>query len=196
MESNGRCADMLSGILIMKEQTDMQAIASGDIRAFEQIFLQYQPKLIYFLKGFLQDEEMSRDMAQDIFLSLWENRARLAEVKSFSAYLFRIARYNVYNHFDRLLVQEKYTVEQILQINEPESIEDNLFLKELQAFIDHTVDLMPPQRQRIFRMSRQEGLSNDDIARQLDISKRTVENHLTAALADLRKVLFLFCFFI
>jgi len=180
----------------MKEREQLLAIASGDIKSFERLFLLYQPKLIFFLKGFLHSEEISRDMAQDIFLSLWMNRERLAEVQSFSSYLFRIARYNVYNYFDRLFIQEKYTVEQVRQMNEGYSVEEDLFLKELEARIESAVDQMPPQRQRIFRMSRYEGLSNDEISKQLNISKRTVENHLTAALADLRKVLFLFCLFI
>lgn len=179
----------------MDEKKVLQTIALGDIQAFEKIFLQYQPKLIFFLKGFLHDEEMSRDMAQDIFLDLWINRNRLADVRSFSPYLFQIARYNIYNYFDRLVVREKYTIEQILQMNDSESIEENIFLKDLQEHIETIVNRMPPQRQRIFRMSRYEGLCNDQIAQQLNISKRTVENHLTAALADLRKILLCLCFF-
>ncbi len=179
----------------MDEKKILQTIALGDIKAFEQIFMQYHPKLIFFLKGFLHDEEMSRDMAQDIFLDLWLNRNRLADVRSFSSYLFQIARFNVYNYFDRLIVREKYTVEQILQMDDSDSIEENLFLKDLQEHIELIVNKMPPQRQRIFRMSRNEGLCNDEIAQQLNISKRTVENHLTAALADLRKILFCLCLF-
>lgn len=180
----------------MNERKELQAIVSGDIKAFERIFLLYQPKLIFFLKGFLHNEEMSRDMAQDIFMSLWVNREKLAEVQSFSSYLFQIARYNVYNYFDRLLVQEKYTIEQVRQMNEGYSVEEDLFLKELEAYIESAVDRMPPQRGRIFRMSRYDGLTNEEISQQLNISKRTVENHLTAALSDLRKVLFFFCLFI
>ena len=67
-----------------------------------------------------------------------------------------------------------------------------LFVRELQSIINRTVERMSPQRSKIYRMSREEGLSNDEIAKRLDISKRTVENHLTAALAILRKVLYLF----
>ena len=73
-----------------------------------------------------------------------------------------------------------------------ESEEEALFVRELQSIINRTVERMSPQRSKIYRMSREEGLSNDEIAKRLDISKRTVENHLTAALAILRKVLYLF----
>jgi len=180
----------------MNDKEELQAIASGDIQAFERIFLLYQPKLIFFLRGFLHNEEISRDMAQDIFLSLWVNREKLVDIQSFSSYLFQIARYNVYNYYDRLFIQEKYTIEQVRQMNDRYSVEEALFLKELENHIESTVNQMPPQRQRIFRMSRYEGMSNEEIAQQLNISKRTVENHLTAALSDLRKVLLLLCLFI
>ncbi len=180
----------------MDEKMYLQAIASDNIQAFEQLFLTYQPKLIFFLKGFLHDEESSRDMAQEIFLSLWINRNKLKNVRSFSAYLFQIARYNIYNHFDRLLVHEKYTIEQIIQLTESTSLEEEIFLKDLQEYIETIVRNMPPQRQRIFRMSRYDGLTNEEIAQQLQINRRTVENHLSAALSDLRKVLFYLCFFL
>lgn len=174
----------------MNEKEDLQAVVAKDIEAFERIFKQYQPKLVSFLMGFLHDEAMSEDMAQDIFLYLWENSDKLAKVRSFSTYLFQIAKYNVYNYFDRLLVRERYTIEQVMQMNNAVSVEDELFLKDLQKYIEATINAMPPQRQRIFRMSRYDGLSNGEIACKLKINKRTVENHLTAALADLRKILF------
>ena len=67
--------------------------------------------------------------------------------------------------------------------------EELLFAQELKGLIDLKVEQMPPQRRQIFRMSRVEGLNNDEIAAHLNISKRTVENHLTAALSDLRRML-------
>ena len=69
-------------------------------------------------------------------------------------------------------------------------IESELNAKELELIIAIAVERMPSQRRKIYQMSREQGLSNENIARELNISKRTVENHLTQALADIRKILF------
>jgi RNA polymerase sigma-70 factor (ECF subfamily) len=184
--------------IIMKgqeEQIILQAIAAGNVKAFEQLFFEYHPRLIYFLVGLTHDMEVSRDMAQDLFLSLWNNRKNLDKLKSFSSYLFQMARYTVYDYFDRRVVSEKYSQEFLMEASRSGSDEEGLFVRELQSIIDRTVEQMSPQRARIYRMSREEGLSNDEIAIRLGISKRTVENHLTSALSILRRVLYLIFLF-
>ena len=70
---------------------------------------------------------------------------------------------------------------------ETDDTEERLFAQELQQLIELTVKNMPEQRRRVFEMSRKEGLSNEEIAQKLGISKRTVENHITTALAAIRK---------
>ncbi|WP_367882952.1 sigma-70 family RNA polymerase sigma factor [Parabacteroides goldsteinii] len=67
-------------------------------------------------------------------------------------------------------------------------IEEDIYAKELSILIDIAIEQMPEQRRRIFKMSRKEGLSNEEISQKLQINKRTVENHVTQALADLREV--------
>lgn len=170
-------------------------IAAGNIQAFEQLFFRYQPKLVCFLTGLTHDSEVSRDMAQEIFLSIWKDREKLVQVESVSAYLYQMARYKVYDYFDHLAVTEQYAHEYLENASEAESEEEQLFARELQTMIQAAVQQMPPQRQLVYRMSREEGLSNDEIALRLYISKRTVENHLTAALAILRKVVYLWLLF-
>lgn len=167
------------------------ALASGDTNAYELLFLWYQPKLVYFLTGFIHDEEQARDMAQDIFLSIWNQREKLSGITSFSGYIFCMARNALCNYYDHFLVREKYDAHQFFQPQSFNCLEEEIFANELQELINLSVELMPEQRKRIFRMSRIEGRTNDEIASQLTISKRTVENHLTAALADLRKVIHL-----
>ena len=68
-------------------------------------------------------------------------------------------------------------------------IEEDIYAKELSLLIDIAIEQMPEQRRRIFKMSRKDGLSNEEISLKLEINKRTVENHITQALADLREIL-------
>lgn len=172
-----------------KENEYAKALSEGDSGAFEWLFLHYQPKLIAFFTGFVHDDEVARDMAQDIFFSLWTNRVKLSAVRSFSSYLYQMARNALFNYYDHSLVCEKYDAELLFRPLVTDDTEELLFAQELKGLIDLKVEQMPPQRRQIFRMSRVEGLNNDEIAAHLNISKRTVENHLTAALSDLRRML-------
>ncbi|HBL34770.1 MAG TPA: RNA polymerase sigma-70 factor [Porphyromonadaceae bacterium] len=174
----------------------LRKLAKGDDRSFELLFLDYHPKMVRFLYGFIKDEEEAYDMAQEIFYKVWVNRESLAEVTSFKSYLFTMARNMIYNYYEHNLVKEKYILRQSKDQDEY-GLEDELFAKDLSLLIDLLVSQMPEQRQRVFTLSRKNGLSNDEIAERLHLNKRTVENHLSNALRDLRKALTpLFCLFL
>lgn len=173
----------------IREAEYVKALSKGDSKAFELLFLRYQPKLVYFFAGFVHDDEVAQDLSQDLFFNLWNNRMKLSDVRSFQSYIYQMARNVLYNYYDRSLVREKYSEEKAVIPLVIDDMEEQVFANELQTLINLKVDQMPSQRQQIFRMSRVEGLSNEEIAIRLKISKRTVENHLTTALADLRKML-------
>jgi RNA polymerase sigma-70 factor (family 1) len=166
----------------------LKNLSKGDHRSYELLFLAYHPKIYHFLCGFVKNEEEAYDMVQEIFYKVWVNRKSMGEVKSFKAYLFTMARHMIYNSYEHNLVKEKYTVNQLSQseVYEPEG---ELFAKELSSLIDLVISQMPEQRQRVFTMSRKEGFSSDEIASRLSIHKRTVENHISNALTDLRKAI-------
>jgi len=178
------------------EEDCIKALSKNDQKAFELLFLHYQPKLIYFIKGFIKDSELARDMSQEVFLNIWKNREQLQDLKSFKAYIFKMGKNAVCNHFDHLLVKERFVLEKKLNSPDFENIEETIYAKQLQDLIDITVSQMPPRRKEIYILSRVEGMSNDQIADELKINKRTVENHLTAALADLRKTIGILLLFI
>lgn len=166
----------------------LEKLAAGDHRAFEILYLHYHPQVVRFLCGFLKDEEEAFDMAQDIFLKVWNNRLQAIYIRSFSAYLFTMARNQLTNHYESMLVKARFE-EQELQRQNGYDMNDDLLAHDLDEWLNRLVGQMPEQRRNVFRMSRQEGLSNDEIASHLRISKRTVENHITTVLKALRHAL-------
>lgn len=171
-------------------------LSKGDHRSFEILYLHYHPKIHHFLCGFIKNEEEAFDMAQDIFYKIWVNREDMSQVTSFKAYLFSMARNMIYNNYEHNLVREKYTLNQ-LQQNQEYHWEEEFLVQELSLLLELVIEQMPEQRKRIFKMSRKEGLSSEEIAARLQINKRTVENHISNALTDLRKALrHISCFFL
>jgi RNA polymerase sigma-70 factor (ECF subfamily) len=168
----------------------LEKLGKGDHGAFDLLFTMYYPKVKSFLFGFIKDADIVSDMAQDIFFKIWTNREAISKTTSFRSYLFRMARNMVYDYYEHQTVKEKYDLKQQEQYNrfysEIVDIEEDLYAKELSLLIDVLIDKMPAQRKRIFIMSRQKGYTNDEIAEHLKINKRTVENHLTQALHDIR----------
>lgn len=175
------------------EKGYIEAVSKGDEQAFEALFLHYFPRIKGFISGILQNGEEAEDISQDIFVSMWQNREQLTCIDNLNAYLFRIAKNTVFRHIERSLLfkdyQEQQTERSLLFPTNNDSIEEEIYAKELEYLISIAVEKMPSQRKRIYQMSRMEGLSNEEIAERLVISKRTVENHLTLALADIRKLI-------
>ena len=129
------------------------------------------------------------DYAQDIFFDIWRQRKKFSEVESFSAYLFQMARFKVYNHFDKLAVKSRFRGEMAARASAvTPTMEQDLFASETESQIWDTVRQLPAKRRQVFIMSRMQGYSNDEIALKMGISKRTVENHISSTLSALRKV--------
>ncbi len=167
------------------EEEILLALSKGDEGAFETLFLRYQPQLVYFISGFVKNSELSRD----IFLTIWDKKEKYSTIQSFKSYLFKMAKNTIFNYYDHSLVKGKYVTEQLIKPNIGEDTEEAFFLRQLQENIDSAIKKMSPQRQKVFTMSRIYGWTNSQIADELNISKRTVENHLTAALSEVRKTL-------
>lgn len=164
--------------------------------AFNTLFLEYYPKVYNYLLGFIKDKDEANDFAQDIFVKIWIGRESVSKVNFFKAYLFSMVRNTIYNHFEHVLVRENY-VSKIQELPLYSNLlESELYAKELSLMIDLAIEKMPEQRRKIFTMSRKEGFSNEEISIRLNISKRTVESHISLALSDLRGILTLFIAFV
>lgn len=170
----------------------LQDIASGDNEAFKTLFNIFFPKVKVFLVKFLKDDKAAEDIAQDIFVRIWSMRQALPEIKSFNTYLYRMTRNAALNY----LRDKKVTLEiSEISVQDDKDVEQEYYRKEKELLIRLVVDQMPPQRRKVFTMSRYMGMTNDQIAKSLNISKHTVENHLSMSLKELRDVVVAFALF-
>lgn len=168
----------------------LDALRRGDQQAFEAVYLRYVASLGEFLSALVRSSEVGSELTQDVFVTLWERRENIDPDKNISGYLYTIAK----NHAFKFLNRRKNTP--VREIEQADGVAESLdppdramLAAELGQIVDQAVGRMPAQRRRIFELSRQQGLSNAEIALQLGISKSTVENHITSALKDLREVI-------
>jgi RNA polymerase sigma-70 factor (ECF subfamily) len=171
----------------MNDYQYVEKLAQDDHASFRWLFMHYFPKLKIFIAGLVKSEAIAEELSQDIFVKIWEKRKTLTAVQSFNAYIYRMAKNAVLNHFQHEYVKEKYAKQSFSGSAVPA---DELFqAKETELLIELTVAKMPAQRRKVFELSRKSQLKNEEIAKKLYLSKKTVENHLTLALREIREAL-------
>ena len=167
----------------------IKRLSEGDQGAFRVVFEHYYPRVYEFIRRIVKSDTISEDIAQDIFVKIWERREMFGvEVQSFGKYIYVMSRNAAINAIRRT-GRITPLVEDAVNRSENFSIEDDYYAREKELIIRLTVCQMPEQRRRIFEMSRYMGMDNQTIATTLNLSKKTVENHLTLALKTLRAVL-------
>lgn len=173
------------------EKQCLQAISRGDHEAFRHLFMCYYPRVRFFILGLIKTESEAEDLAQDVFVKLWTIREKLTEIDSFGAYLYVLAKHATLNYIEQKQVKmyglSAFTPEEEVEVTPYEE----LLARDLQLLVDLVVASMPTQRRTIYRLSREEGLSNAEIAEKMQLTKKTVENHLNLALKELRNAVLL-----
>ncbi len=160
-------------------------LKSGDEHAYYVLFDRYWEQLYVLAKSLLNDSELSKDIVQDVWLSLWERRKEILNT-NIRAYLIQAVKFKVYKEWrDGKLTDEHEAY--LESIPASDSIEEMLHKEELQQHIQAWVEELPDKCGEVFRLSRFEHLSNQEIAERLNLSQRTVETHISNALKFLRK---------
>lgn len=163
-------------------------LRNGDKQALDEIYKFFYPKLYVFAKSFLKVEDDINDILQDVFVKLWLNREKIGKVETFNSYLFTIAKNAIVSYFREKSKDQKFEarVKEIL-VNAEKEYNDELEYKDLKQNLESIIEQLPEKRKQIFKLSREEGLSNKEIAEKLDISVKTVEDHMRHALQFIRK---------
>ncbi|QIU95905.1 RNA polymerase sigma-70 factor [Bacteroides faecium] len=166
----------------------LEAFQNGNHKAFETVFVAYYNKTKAFIDGYIKSETDAEELTEDLFVNLWINHSSIDASKSFNAYLHTIARNAAINFLKHKYVHDAYLNDK-QDIEYSSTSEEDLIAKELGVLIDDVVKKMPEQRRKIYTLSRNEGLSNTEIAERLNTTKRNVESQLSLALKEIRKVI-------
>lgn len=205
---NLKSADMYNGTHVngignplnrsVRQNTDvitaevLEALRNGDHKAYERIYIKYSHKVMVFINSLVRSYDEAEELTQDVFVNLWVKRQNVDPCNNFNGYIYRLARNGVLKHFRSKNIHSAYLN------NAPEAeasefgSDDILYATEIQLLVDLAVSRMPRQRRTVYEMSRVKGLSNEEIAGRLNITRNAVEKHISFALKDIREVIGIF----
>jgi RNA polymerase sigma-70 factor (ECF subfamily) len=170
-----------------EEQTLICQLKAGDKQAFNQLFYQHERKLYNFSCKLLHSQEDAEEIVQEVFIRVWEHRSTLKEGLPFEAFIIRIAKNLIYNKAKRRVNEHAYKEYCIKHLSTPLlTTENEVNFNALKELTSHFIEQLPPKRKIIFTMSRVRGLTNQEIADQLNVSTSTVENQINIALKALK----------
>ncbi len=191
--------------ILTKEPELVDLVRKGQKKAFQQLYEIYAPRLYQFSYSYFKNEIDAEELVQEVFIKIWDNREWLDSSKNFKSYIFKITGNAIYYFIRKKNIERAYL--DFARMNyklEENQTWDSVVFNEMQENLNQLVSQLPEQQQKIFHLSKEKGHSNDEICKELNLSKRTVENHLYRAIAYLKQhfkseslisVLFFFLFY-
>ena len=174
---------------IHNEKQLLTQVSQGDRQAFQVLYKACYPLIQRYILLFEPSPNILDELTQDVFVRIWEKRHRLEAVESFKGYLFLVTRNVVFNFIRALKVRQK--VKELDESSGPPAndLESELLFKQYYEIALEAMNKLPPGRRKVLKMSIDDGLSLDEIARELKISRSGVKKQLYAATAYVRQYL-------
>lgn len=170
-------------------------LRGGDEKAFEKIFKSFFEPIVKFAREYVDDMEVSKNISQTVFMTLWEKRNSIEPNKSLRAYLYTLTRNLCISHLRHLKAENSYLQRSIrtyedfqLNLGALSMLNfDAIDLDAIESIITRTIDSLPDRCREVFLLSRFEGLKNTEIALQKNITVKAVEANITRALKILKE---------
>ncbi len=163
-------------------------INAGEKNAYQELFERYAPRIYQFSLSYLKNSADSEELVQDVFLKIWEKRETLDHSKNIKAFIFKVAVNTIYDFIRHKNIENAFSdfARANFETNSNNTWHTVIF-DEMQENLQKLLAQLPEQQQKIFQLSKEEGLSSEEIAAKLNLSKRTVENHLYRAISFLKE---------
>ena len=172
------------------ENLQLDALKEGDLTVFEMHFRAYYQPLCHYAYSFIKDKDEAEEVVQSTFLSFWEKKESIDIKTSLKSYLYTMVRNTCLNVIKHEKIKQKHATEE-LAVGERthESVSHKVIANELEYRIQDAMEKLPEQCRLIFKLSRFEELKYAEIAGQLNLSIKTVENQMGKALKIMREQL-------
>jgi RNA polymerase sigma-70 factor (family 1) len=173
----------------LNERELLNRISKGDEDAFTEIFHHFSRRIWQFVLKKTKSEAIAEEIVQEVFLKLWVKKETAADIENMESFLYTMAVNKTYDHFRKVSGDSKKLEgfwRQVQQSPVSNSVEEIIDFRESMEIVNQAIEQLPPQRKKIYQMNRLEGLSYDEIAQQLNISKSTVSNQLVEATKFIR----------
>ncbi len=177
----------------LPEKELFQLIAKGDEVAFAALFKLYTPKLHGFLFNRTRNEANTQELVQQTFMRIWMSREKLCEIENPRAWIYKVAANECYKLIRNQMIRQKSmlaVVQENNSISEKETPGELIQFKELNNNLQAAINALPEQRRKIYILNRQHGMKTNEIAKELNISPKTVKNTLAASLKSIRSFLY------
>jgi len=173
-----------------KQKQILTDLRANDKNAINELYESYSRRLYNFAFSYLKTEEDTLDVIQNVFINLWEKRESIKSDTNLEAYIFTIAKNGIISLFRKKISEKKYLEHlQKTAIVAEDNLDDKYDYDLLNDRIRKLIDELPEQRRRVFLMSKEDGLGNKEIASELNISVKTVEDHKAKAKKFIREKL-------
>jgi len=181
---------MMKDFILCSDEELMHEIKADNMFAFDFLYKKYCKRVYKFGYSILKSTEESESLIQDVFLKLWENRHKVEKNSSVKSYIFTIT-YNSAISIIRKKARESEFVEYLksLQVINEEPVNIELEYIELKNKLDLVIEALPLRQKEVYLLHRIEGLKYSEIAERLNISVKTIENHMARALTTIREKL-------
>ncbi|HYH55659.1 MAG TPA: RNA polymerase sigma-70 factor, partial [Anseongella sp.] len=174
-----------------RERRLLERVAEGDKEAFRDLYYSFGGELQRYVFLFTHSREDTEEILQDVFVKLWERRQMLVTIASFRGYIYRMARNRVLNYFRS--AKARVRTEALSEREQQQPCEtgaaDQLLYKQYYKLARQAISLLPERRKEVFLLRLEEGLSLQEIADQLRVSKSAVKQHLYSASGFIREYL-------